>query len=402
MRIAMVSEHASPLATLGSADAGGQNVHVAALSRALAADGHEVVVYTRRYDPEQPEQDSLCPGVSVVHVPAGPPQLISKDDLLNHMPEMGHHLRELWRTDQPDVVHSHFWMSALAALIGLGGQRIPLVHTFHALGRVKRRHQGSNDTSPPQRIQLEKGVCRAADHIIAMSTDEVHELVAMGTVRSKIAVVPCGVDLEMFHPDGPITPRTDRPRLLSVGRLVERKGFDTAIVALRQIPDVELVIAGGPPADQLTKDPEAARLAELARRFRVADRVRLLGAVRQEQMPALIRSADIVLCTPRYEQFGIVPLEAMACGRPVLATAVGGLTDSVIDGANGLLVPPGRPSELAKSVRRLLRDRTILEGLGVAGRVRAQVHYPWSRIASETGTIYAALQTSTNPAEVVG
>src|SRR5690242_7740256 len=155
MKIAMVSEHASPLAVLGGVDAGGQNVHVAELASALARQGDDVVVHTRRDFAELPRRVTLCPGVEVDHVDAGPPTEVPKDELLAHMPAFADELREQWAADPPDVVHSHFWMSGLAALDAARDLGIPVVHTFHALGIVKRRHQGAADTSPPTRVKLE-------------------------------------------------------------------------------------------------------------------------------------------------------------------------------------------------------------------------------------------------------
>ena len=203
MRIAMVSEHASPLAVLGGADAGGQNVHVAALSAALARLGAEVVVHTRRDHPDLAPRVATAPGVTVEHVDAGPAEPIPKDDLLPHMDEFADRLRGLFRDDPPDVVHGHFWMSGRAALAAARPLGIPVVQTFHALGVVKRRHQGARDTSPPTRLRGEATVAREADRIVATCSDEVFELVRMGADLRRVTVVPCGVDLELFRPDGP-------------------------------------------------------------------------------------------------------------------------------------------------------------------------------------------------------
>src|SRR5690349_22948769 len=200
MRIAMVSEHASPLAVLGGVDAGGQNVHVAALATALARLGDDVVVHTRRDDPDLPRRVELAPGVEVDHVDAGPPTEIPKDELLVHMEAFADDLRAQWTVDRPDVVHAHFWMSAIAALDAAEDLGIPVVHTFHALGTVKRRHQGHRDTSPPTRIAHETRIARAVDRVVATCSDEVFELLRMGADRHRITVVPCGVDLDRFGP----------------------------------------------------------------------------------------------------------------------------------------------------------------------------------------------------------
>jgi glycosyltransferase involved in cell wall biosynthesis len=388
VRIAMVSEHANPLAVLGAVDTGGQNLHVAELSAALSRQGHEVTVYTRRDDPGPPDVVVSEAGYRVMHLPAGPPHPLPKDELLPHMGDFAQFLKDQWATDLPDVVHAHFWMSGLASVLAARSVELPVVQTFHALGVVKRRHQGRDDTSPEQRVGIERMIGREVDRVAATCSDEVFELARIGVPRSRISVVPCGVDLEEFTPDGPRLPKRLRYRLVSVGRLVPRKGFATAITALRGLPDTELVIAGGPTKGRLTEDPEARRLLRHADAMGVADRVCLLGQVSRAEMPALLRSADAVVCTPWYEPFGIVPLEAMACGVPVVASAVGGLTDTVVDGITGALVPPRQPKALATTLRSLLPARAVREALGASGRDRACARYSWDRIAADTLRVY--------------
>ena len=407
MKIAMVSEHASPLAVLGGVDAGGQNVHVAALSLALAARGHDVTVYTRRDDPSQPLRVRLGPGVKVVHVPAGPALRLPKDELFPYMTDFGQWLAARWNRDgPPDVVHAHFWMSGHAALRAASAVRVPVVQTFHALGNVKRRFQGDRDTSPANRIAVESRIGRDADMIIATCTDEAGELGRMGVSRDKIRVVPCGVDTTLFSP---LTPATEMPatvpghrrlRMLCVGRLVERKGVDTAIRALEQLPEAELLVAGGPEKQLLASDPEAIRLLALANALGVAERVTMVGSVRHEELPALMRSADVVVCTPWYEPFGIVPIEAAACGRVIVGSAVGGLLDTVVDGETGRLVPARDPSAVAQAVRELLSDPIRRHRHEVAARFRAVALYDWDSVAAATAGAYLALVGSAQPAEV--
>ncbi|EHY90851.1 glycosyltransferase [Saccharomonospora azurea] len=388
MKISMVSEHASPLAALGEVDAGGQNVHVAELSAGLTRAGHDVTVYTRRDSDDQPEDVTMPGGYRVVHVPAGPARHVPKDELLPHMGEFTRFLTAQWQADRPDVVHAHFWMSGLASLMATRPLSVPVVQTFHALGVVKRRHQGAHDTSPTERIGLERLIGKHAARVAATCSDEVFELVRLGLSRSRMSIVPCGVDLDRFTPSGPVEPRTHRYRIVSVGRLVPRKGFDVAIAALRSLPETELIIAGGPQEGRLAEDKEAARLLRFAAELGVADRVHLRGQVPRADVPALLRSADVVVCTPWYEPFGIVPLEAMACGVPVVASAVGGLTDTVVDGVTGLHVPPKRPEALASAVRRLLSDAALRDAYGIAGADRARCRYSWDRIATDTMRVY--------------
>lgn len=391
MKIAMVSEHASPLAALGGVDAGGQNVHVAELSAALSRRGHDVSVYTRRDDPDLPERVTTPQGYTVVHVPAGPAQQLPKDDLLTHMGPFAQYLDQQWRDDRPDVAHAHFWMSGLATQLATRHLDLPSVQTFHALGVVKRRHQGSQDTSPQERLKLEAMVARTATWVAATCTDEVFELMRLGRSRNRISVVPCGVDLDLFTPDGPKAERGARHRIVSVGRFVPRKGFDVVVRALPTIPDAELVLVGGPDRAHVEAEPEARRLRALAEQLGVSDRLVMHGAVARADMPALLRSADVVACTPWYEPFGIVPLEAMACGVPVVAAAVGGMLDTVVHDVTGRLVAPKRPAEVADAVNHLLHDAFLRQSLGAAGRDRARARYSWERVAADTERIYERL-----------
>ncbi|MCW3017326.1 MAG: glycosyl transferase [Solirubrobacterales bacterium] len=392
MRIALVSEHASPLAVLGGVDAAGQNVHVAALARALARRGAQVVVYTRRDDLALADRVPLAPGVVVDHIDAGPTTYVPKDDLLPYMDDFARALASRWRTERPDVVHSHFWMSGLAARQAAGPLDIPLAHTFHALGVVKRRYQGTADTSPAERAGVERDLVAKVDRIVATCTDEAFELMRLGADRSKLRVVPCGVDTARFCPDGPVQRRGPvRHRLVYTGRLVERKGIGNIISALEEVPHCELIIAGGPDAEALGADPEAQRLSALARRHGVSGRVHLRGRVVHDELPPLLRSADALVTVPWYEPFGITPLEAMACGVPVVASAVGGLIDTVVDGVTGRHVPPRDPERLAAVLREVLDDETERAAQGRAGVRRTRSLYDWDRVALATLDVYEEL-----------
>ena len=392
MRIALVSEHANPLATVGSVDAGGQNVHVAALAAGLVERGHDVTVFSRRDDTSTPVAVTAPEGYVVEHVPAGPPTDVPKDELLQHMPDFADYLRDRWREDPYDVVHAHFWMSGLASVDAAKESGVPVLQTFHALGTVKRRHQGSRDTSPPTRIPLERRLCRTVDRVIATCSDEVQELRAMGLPPWRASVIPCGVDTDAFRPV-PVPPRqrSDRPTLLVIGRLVERKGVGNVIEALAQLPGVELMVAGGPAPEFLDTDPDIQRLRGLAEHFGVADRVRFLGSVSRPDVPAVMATADVVVAVPWYEPFGIVPVEAMACGRPVVGSAVGGLLDTVVPGVTGELVPPRRPDLLAPVLRDLLADPERRAAYGRAGRARAVDTYQWREVVAATEDVYVSV-----------
>ncbi|MBW3605105.1 MAG: glycosyltransferase [Actinobacteria bacterium] len=398
MKIAMVSEHASPLAAITGEDAGGQNVHVAALSTQLARDGHDVTVWTRRDDPRLPARLE-CGGVTIAHVVAGPPEPIAKDALPRWMGDFADVLARAWASDVPDIVHAHFWMSGAAALRARP-PATPVVQTFHALGVVKRRHQGTDDPSPPQRLATERTIALSADRVIATCRDEVAELIALDADPAQIDVVPCGVDVDRFTPTGPRVPTRLAHRIVVLGRLVCRKGVDDVVRALAQLAHdatadhravgraTELVIAGGPPPDRLDTSGEVRRLRGIATELGVADRVTFCGAVSHDDVPGLLRSADVVVCAPWYEPFGIVPLEAMACGVPVVATAVGGMLDSVVHGRTGLHVPSHDPGAIASALRRLLTDTDLRRRMGRAGRRRATTHFGWPAVAAETRRSY--------------
>jgi len=377
---------------VGGVDAGGQNVHVAALARALADLGAQVSVYTRKDAPDLPPIVELAPGVRVVHIDAGPATAVPKDGLFPLMPRFAAELGRSWEAWRPDVVHAHFWMSGWAALTAAEPLALPVAHTFHALGVVKRRHQGDADTSPPERMTVERLILTQADRILATCTDEVRELTELGAPRGRVTVVPCGVDLRQFWHEGPSEPRSSssRHRLVVVGRLVPRKGVGDVVEALVHVPQAELIIAGGPSPADLADDIEARRLLSAARASGVADRVEFRGRVARQDLPALLRSTDLVVCAPWYEPFGIVPLEAMGCGVPVVASAVGGLLDTVVDGITGVHVPPRRPDLLAATIRDLLAQPDRRAAMGATASRRARL-CSWRRVGAATLSVYEEL-----------
>ncbi|MET7420922.1 glycosyltransferase [Dactylosporangium sp. NPDC005555] len=388
-----MSVHASPLA-LGGSGTGGQHTHVTALAEALGRRGHDVRVYTRRAA-AAPDDVVRTAGFIVEQVPTGPAEDLPADALLPHVGDFGRWLAAHWRDDavRPDVIHAHFWLSGLAALTATAEHRIPVVQTYHGLGTVKRRLLKDRDTSPDARVGLERTLGTMADRVVAQCEDEVGELGRMGIRRSDTVIVPSGVDGELFAPSGS---RADhlRPgmrRILSVGPLVPRKGFADLVEALRRVPGAELVVVGGPAPDRIDRDPEARRLMELADRFGVGDRVRLVGAVPQQELPGWYRSADVLACAPWYEPFGLTPLEAMSCGVPVVAYEVGGIGESVIDNVTGLLVPPRDVPAMAGALRGLLGDEVRRMSYASAAIDRVRSRYTWDRTATDVERVYRAV-----------
>jgi glycosyltransferase involved in cell wall biosynthesis len=387
MRIAMVSEHASPLAVPGGTDAGGQHVHIAELAAAVSALGHEVEVFTRRDSGDLPERVRTSEGYDVVHVPAGPAAPVPRTEVVPHVGDFTRFLADRWREHRPDVVHSHFWTSGLASVLAAHEVDLPVVHTSHALSAVERRHPGA-PADPAERPDAERLVSRRADRVIATCADEVFELMRFGVPRSSISIVPWGVDTDLFAPVGPMAQRGETHRLVAVGELAPHQGFDTIVHALRALPDTELVIVGGPRDGALDSDPEVARLRRGATALGVAGRVRFAGPVARSELPALLRSAGAVVCTPSYEPSAVVALEAMACSVPVVASDVGALTDVVVHGVTGLHVPPRDPEALVRAVRVVQTDRARHEGFGLAGCDRVQACYTWVRVAADVLRAY--------------
>ena len=383
--VALVSEHASPLGHLGGRDSGGQNVYVGALADELGRRGIEVVVYTRRTGKRQPRRIRLTQHVVLEHLDAGPPAELARDALMPFMRHFGDELGKAWRKDRPDIIHAHYWMSGAAAMRAAARLDLPVVQTFHALGITKRRHQGLNDTSHPARIRMETALASSADAVAATSEEELDELLSCGARPHLAEVVPCGVDISLFTPA--TGQRQTARRIAAVGRLVERKGVDDVIRSLPRLPGVRLVVAGG---SGQPGDADAKRLRLLAHRMGVDDRVDLVGPVPHTAVPSLLRSADVVVCVPWYEPFGMVALEAMACAVPVVSTAVGGLRETVLHGETGLHVPTHDPIRLASALTALLENRKMRQHLGARGAQRAASTYTWRRVADSLLQIYAS------------
>lgn len=400
--IALVSEHASPLAVLGGEDAGGQNVYVAELSRHLGQHGYQVDVFTRRDRPDLPPVVDFAPGVRVVHASAGPAEARSKDALWPLMPAFRDAIsRFMAEQEKPyDLLHSNFWLSGWVAE-QLGRQLgLPLVHIFHATGQTKRRHQGSDDGSPAARIAVERGIVRGADRLIAQCPSERDELVEdYGADPGRVAVIPSGVDSDVFHPLARDEarrrvglPLADKVAVY-VGRLVPRKDVANIIRA------IALLAASGEPGDLLVvggdterADPEATpeigRLQRLAADCHVADRVRFVGKRPAALLHDYYCAGDVVVTTPWYEPFGLTPLEAMACGRPVIGAAVGGITFTVRHGETGYLVPPRDPAALAQRLREVFAQPDVAQRLGDAGRGRVEQMFTWPVTAAQTAALY--------------
>ncbi|ASO19855.1 glycosyltransferase involved in cell wall biosynthesis [Actinoalloteichus hoggarensis] len=398
MRIAMVSEEAGPLADPDEDDLGGRHVHVAELSAALAVD-HDVTIYARRDSPDLPEAAEAA-DLRVVPVTAGPARPLAEEARLPHLGRFAGELAAAWDAAPPDVVHAHSWMSGLAALLAARRLALPVVQTFHDLGVVVRRVEGDEGAGGPRRRRLERTIACSVDRVTAMCTSEAVELVRMGVPRSSVTVLPCGVDVDRFTPTGPAARRGSRFRVVCTGGPEPRHGLDTVIRSLRLLPEAELVIIEDTARDgDARRDADAARLRAVAEQLGVADRVHWAGPTPRRQLPALLRSADAVVCAGWYEASGATAVEAMACAIPVVVASAGGPVDTVVDGVTGLHVPPRDGRALAAALRGLVRDTSRRQSLGVAGSDRARARFSWARIAGDTARLYHGLVAAETPEE---
>jgi D-inositol-3-phosphate glycosyltransferase len=405
LKIGLISEHASPLGMLGGVDSGGQNVYVGQVARHLAERGHQVDVFTRRDEDLLSDIVAWAPAVRVVHLPAGPARFVPKEELLPHMPAFTSQLVEFARRQRPryDLMHANFWMSGLAAAELKRRLGIPFVITFHALGRVRRLHQGEADRFPPERMSIEDRLVKEADLLIAECPQDRADLIALYAADPRrIAVVPCGFDPTEFRPEDRRAARrrlglNARERvLLQLGRLVPRKGIDTVVRAIGSLARgglfVRLLVVGGESdRPDTAATPEISRLADIARQERVEDRVVFTGRRGRDDLRWYYAAADVFVTTPWYEPFGITPLEAMACGTPVIGARVGGIQYTVVDGQTGYLVPPRDPEAVADRARLLLRDVALRRRLGRQGMARVRAAFTWAHVARSLEAVYASL-----------
>lgn len=414
-RIAFISEHASPLANLGGVDTGGQNVYVAQLAIHLAKQGYEVDVFTRRESETINEVIDWVHGVRVINITAGPCKVVAKEDILPYMDEFKANMINFIVNNHIhySLVHANFFMSALVAMGIKRELDIPFVVTFHALGHVRRVHQAEADRFPIQRLIIEEQAVKAADYIIAECPQDEQDLINhYNAPDEKIKIIPCGFSNKEFYPiDKEVARRiTGLPQgehiILQLGRIVPRKGVDNVIEALGLIKatkkPVKLVIVGGEHEELTEKNsPEYARLLNLARQHDIVDSVIFVGRKNRQQLKYYYAAADVFVTTPWYEPFGITPLEAMACGTPVIGSNVGGVKYSVADGETGWLVPPHKPEALAAKLIEVINDAGLLYKTGENAIKRVNEHFTWATVAAQVDELYRNMRTTAKQGRLV-
>lgn len=417
MNIAMLSYHTCPLATLGGKDTGGMNVYVAELTRHLGHLGVHVDVFTRSQDEHVPHVlHNLGYGNRVVHIPAGPEVPLPKPELLNHIPQFVSEILEFSKKKglHYDLIHSHYWLSGAAAEELQKTWKIPIIQMFHTLVLMKNRIARSPaEMEGPYRLEGEQRILKLADRIIAATLAEQAQLEFLYRAdSSKLVIIPPGVDTSRFYPipkdeaKAAIDLPTDGHMILFVGRIEPLKGVDTLLNALKYIqtsgnlkccPHYLAIIGGDPEDSDQSLDQEMARVMAMSRELDLGDIVLFLGKRGQDTLPYYYSAADVVVVPSHYESFGMVALEAMACGTPVVASQVGGLAFLVQDGITGFVVPNGEPELLGQHLIRLMLDPQLRTRLGSQGAEIAR-GYSWGTIAARILNVYNNLLDGNSPA----
>ncbi len=410
-RVAMLSVHTCPMAALGGKETGGMNVYVRELSRELGARGVFVDIYTRSQNPAIERVRPLWPNVRVIHLPAGPEEPYHKDLVYNHLPEFVARLRSFAATEDItyDLIHSHYWLSGWVARELAREDSTPTVHMFHTLARGKdivAQNKAQKETAT--RIRVEDELMRDTDRIIAATPlDKLQMLELYGVDPDRVVVIPLGVDLEMFRPIPKHEAReaigVDLPEeqrlILFVGRLDPIKGLETLLKAICELTelapglakDLCLAVIGG---DEENDGSDIAGALECLDKLKdevgLHDLVAFLGSRAQDALPHYYSAAEVCVVPSHYESFGLVALEAMACGTPVIASRVGGLQQTVEDGVTGYLVPAGDQNALAEKLRLVLADGELRQRLAANARHKAQ-EYTWQRVATRVINVYEEL-----------
>jgi D-inositol-3-phosphate glycosyltransferase len=418
LRIALISEHASPLAALTGGDAGAPDPDLEPLTRALVRRGHRVDVLARRDSPALPAVAELQPGVRLLHVDAGPPAPVAADRLLEHMPEFARSATRLLAAGDPheacDLLHARGYLSGFVGLRLARASRLPLAVTFPALGLVRREQPGGVDADPagpPERIDIERTLVQQADALVAPCAQDRADLMRLyGARPSRISTVPRGVDTELFAPGDKAQARRalgwadDEYIVLQLGPLLPCAGTEDVIPALARLPRdararlvvVAAVGVDGPGTDD-RRIAETERLRAIALEAGVADRVSFIGARARPELRQCYVAADVLAAVPWYEPAGHSPLEAMACGTPVIGSTVGSLRHAVAPGVSGCLVPPRDPAALAAQLLRLQAHPPLARALGRGGAQRARTLFTWDRVAAELAALYRALAPAARP-----
>lgn len=358
------------------------------LCAALAAQGHDATACLRRAG-RRAGQAAAEDHYRCLSIPVGPRRAAPPVEVLPYVGEWAAKLERAWSREQPDVVHAYGWLAGLAAQLAARRRRIPVVQTFLGLAATSRGQADAEHHS--ERLRLEPLLARSAAWVTGESSDDVDALARLRHSRARVSALTCGVDASRYSPIGPMASRNGLQRILcATPNPLRCNGIDIAIRALPNVPGAELVIAENDATNGVHNDARA-RLRHLAVELGVGDRIRFAGTVSDDELPKLMRSVDVAVCTPRQPPRATAVLQAMATGMAVAAATVGVLADVVLDDITGVMVSPENPAALAVALRKLVSQRFQSESMGAAGRTRAVSRFAWERIALDALSIYGSI-----------
>lgn len=394
MHVAVITVHGCPVRQAGSKDSGGMNIYILEMAKRLAARGVQVDVFTRHHDPLDPQIVMLAPGARLIHLPAGAPTL-DKTDVYDLLPQFASQMRRFCIENRLnyDIVSTHYWLSGLVGMRLADEWGVPHTTSFHTMAEMKRRGR-PEEMEVAQRDCSETEVACSAESVVVWTEQEKAALVDYCNIDSeKVSVIPPGVDLGRFRPMSQQQSREHlgygaQKNILFVGRLEPLKGIDNlfrAVASLENSGSVSLSVVGGD-----ANSEEKQRLQALAERMKLGDSVRFIGSVSQDELPIHYNAADVCVLPSHYESFGLAALEAAACGRPVVASEVGGLPAIVKNGETGFLVPPKQSDVMTERLCELLNDDLMRSRMGSAARVHAE-SLGWDRSADALIACYRDL-----------
>lgn len=359
---------------------------LAPLAGALASQDAEVTVYGCLQDAETPDRADDA-GYRVVRMPGVVGRTAA--DLAPVLNDFARFLASEWETDRPDVVNADGWIHGVAAQLAADRTSIPTVQTLPRLGAVTGQRQ-SRIVGPPARSRLERLLAKSATRVAAACSEDVAELIRMGCPRSRTAVLPHGVDLEVFEPTGAKDERSAGFRVVTaVDDLLPYQGLEDLVCAVAKLPDAELVVVGGPAGADVATDPDANRLLAMAAHYGAAH-VTVTGSLSPARRAEVLRSADAFAHPSWYDSQAVHVIEAMACGVPVVASEAGAMADVVVHEVTGVLVPPRAPARLREALSGMLHGGVLRDGMGLSGRTRARSCYSWERVAVQSLDLYRA------------
>jgi D-inositol-3-phosphate glycosyltransferase len=399
-KVALISVHGDPAVNIGKEEAGGQNVYVRQVGEALARQGWQVDMFTRRSDPEQPKIVEHSPNCRTIRLTAGPQKFVPRQKIFNYLPEFvkafidfQHQQKTLY-----PIIHTNYWLSAWVGMEIKKVQTVRHLHTYHSLGAVKYRSVTTVPLIAKTRLLVEKQCLETADMIIATSPQEQEHMRSLVSTKGNITVIPCGTDIECF---GSIDRQSGRAKLginpedkvvMYAGRFDERKGIETLVRAIareevKSHQNLKLIIVGGYTPGE-SDGQEKERIADIIQELGIEDITKFAGRVQHEDLASYYAAADICVVPSHYEPFGLVAIEAMAARTPVVASNVGGLKFSVVDKVTGLLVPPQDEAAVAQAINSILSNPQWREQLGKNARKRVEAKFSWNGVASQLDQQY--------------